>query len=158
MIRDLVEWTAPGEHVGSLSQDGLGDALRRVRRVARPGSLVFIFSDFYSMDDDTERHLTRLRQHNDVVACQIWDRLELSPPPPGHYGISDGQRLGLLDTGTTEFRQRYEDYFVEHHLRIRNLLVRRGIPLLRLVTDEDVADSLRRGLLSLNHTRTGVAA
>lgn len=158
MIRDLVSWTTPRDYVGSLSQDGLGDALRRVRRVARPGSLVFIFSDFYSIDDDTERHLTHLRQHNDVVACQIWDRLELSPPPPGHYGISDGQSLGLLDTGTAEFRQHYEDFFVDHHLRIRNLLMHRGIPLLRLVTDEDVADSLRRGLASLANSRPGVAA
>jgi len=158
MIRDLVEWTRPEAQVGSLGQDGLGEALRRVRRVARPGSLVFIFSDFYSADEDTERHLTHLRQHNDVVACQIWDRLELSPPPPGRYGISDGRQLGLLDTSGAEFRQRYEDYFAEHHLHIRNLLTRRGVSLLRLATDEDVADSLRRGLASLGNTRPGMAA
>jgi len=158
LIRDLVQWTRPEQQVGSLGQDGLGEALRRIRRVARPGSLVFILSDFYSMDEDTERHLTHLRQHNDVVACQIWDRLELSPPPPGRYGVSDGQQLGLLDTSSAEFRQHYEDYFVDHHLRIRNLLMRRGIPLIRLVTDEDVADSLRRGLASLSITRPGVAA
>lgn len=158
MIRELVHWTTPDEHVGNLSQDGLGEALRRIRRVARPGSLVLILSDFYSVDDETERHLTHLRQHNDVIACQIWDRLELSPPPPGRYGISDGEHLGVLDTSSNDFRQRYEGYFVDHHLRIRNLLVRRGVPLLRLVTDEDVADKLRRGLNMVAQQGPGAAA
>ena len=65
-----------------------------------PGSLVFILSDFYSIDDASERELTRLRQHNDVVACQICRCTGTDAPPPGRYGVSDGDPAGILDTGS----------------------------------------------------------
>ena len=60
---------------------GLHSALKRCRRVVKPGSLIFILSDFYHINEDIKAQLLRLRQHNDVVAMQIVDPLELSPPP-----------------------------------------------------------------------------
>ena len=50
----------------ALSNHALIDQWRaegRHHRVARPGSLVFILSDFYAIDADTRRHLQRLRPH-----------------------------------------------------------------------------------------------
>lgn len=146
LIRDFVTWSDPDRPRDSRRQGSLGAALKRLRRVARPGSLVVLLSDFYSLDADTDSHLTHLRQHNDVLACQIWDTLELTPPPPGHYGITDGTASGVLDMTSGQARQQYEDYFLAHHLRVRELMRQRGVPLLRLATHEDVADSLRRGL------------
>ena len=146
VIRDFADWANPDKYANVIEQGSLGSALHRLQRVARPGSLVFIFSDFFSLDDDSERHLTRLRQHNDVIACQIWDTLELNPPPPGRYGISDGNHIGILDTGSAALRQRYEQYFLDHHMKVRDLLRRRAITLLRLATYEDVVDGLKRGL------------
>jgi uncharacterized protein (DUF58 family) len=143
LIRDLSAWTEPHDRTGAA---GLGDALRRLRRVARPGSLVFILSDFYSLDDDTEGHLTRLRRHNDLVACQIIDPLELAPPPPGRYGVTDGHATRVLDTRSNALRKAYRDYFAAHDQRVSKLLRERAAPLLRLVTRDDVAETLRRGL------------
>jgi uncharacterized protein (DUF58 family) len=96
---------APNAQQGARPEDGesggaaLTEALIRLRRVARPGSLVFLLSDFYSIDVETERHLTRLARHNDLTVLQIVDRLEVEPPPPGRYRISDGRRSGVIDTG-----------------------------------------------------------
>ncbi len=146
LIRELVSWTEPRSQPVSPVQGGLGEALRRLRRVARPGSLVFIFSDFYALDQDTERHLMRLRQHNDVVACLIADVLELAPPPPGRYGISDGSHSGVLDTAATRTRRAYEAYCARRHAHIEAMLRKHAVPMLRLVTGQDVADGLRRGL------------
>ncbi len=74
----------------------LADTLRRVARVARPGSLVFVIGDFYDFDDEAARHLARLAQHNDVVICQVLDPVEIDAPPPGVYPVSDGRRVGEL--------------------------------------------------------------
>ena len=99
LIRNLVQWVEPPDaRILDSESRGLGLALQRLRRVARPGSLVFILSDFYSLDDDSEHHLARLRQHNDIIACRIADALELAPPPPGRYGVSDGYHTRILDT------------------------------------------------------------
>ena len=143
LIRALAAWSSPDNASPS---EGLGATLARLRRVARPGSLIFILSDFYTLDEDSERHLTRLRLHNDIVACQINDALELEPPPPGRYGITDGIHSGILDTGTISSRARYQTHFSHHHQRVRELLTKRAVPLIRLLTHEDVLEGLRRGL------------
>ncbi|MEA3277361.1 MAG: DUF58 domain-containing protein [Pseudomonadota bacterium] len=125
---------------------GLSAALRRLRRVARPGSLIFVISDFYAMDGETGRHLSQLRRHNDIVACQVADPLEMAPPPAGRYGITDGVRTGLLDTRSMQDRRHYEAYFSHHHEAVRSLTEERGIPLIRLSTQDDPAERLAAGL------------
>ena len=147
IIRELVKATDPSRGMSAPPDDShLNDALIRLRRVARPGSLVFILSDFYAIDPDTRRHLRRLRQHNDVMACQIVDALEIAAPPPGRYAISDGSHSGILDTRSAARRQSYTDYFAGHHRAVRELMQQSNIPLLRFTTTEDVAQGLRDGL------------
>ena len=148
LIRTLVEMTdparAPGAWTDSASGQHLNDALMRLRRVARPGSLVFILSDFYGCDTDTRRHLQYLRKHNDVIALQIVDTLEVAPPPPGHYTISDGRHSGLLDTRSPARRQAYLDYFTAHHQAVRELMQQCAVPLQQLATTDAVNHALRR--------------
>jgi uncharacterized protein (DUF58 family) len=149
LIRELVSATDPtGGLRPHTDSNHLNDALLRLRRVARPGSLVFILSDFYAIDKDTRRHLQQLRRHNDVIACQIVDDLEMTPPPPGHYAVSDGVHTGTLDTRTRARRQAWENYFSEHHRAVRELMMKCAIPLLRISTSDDVAARLRKGLAS----------
>ena len=161
LIRELAAATDPAEMLAAVQEnaaatvDGesshLNEALMRLRRVARPGSLVFILSDFYAINEDTRRHLQRLRQHNDIVACQIVDPLELEPPVAGRYAISDGRQSGLLDTTSAASRKAYNDYFNSHHRAVKQLMQQCAVHLLQLKTSDDVAQALRFGLAN----RTG---
>ncbi len=148
LIRTLVEMTdparAPGSRSDSVNGQHLNDALMRLRRVARPGSLVFLLSDFYGCNTETRRHLQYLRKHTDIIALQIVDTLEVAPPPPGHYAISDGHRSGLLDTRSPARRQAYLDYFSAHHSAVRELMQQCAVPLQQLATTDSVTRSLRR--------------
>ncbi len=147
LIRQLVAQSDPLKNLQQPPHpEGLNGALARLRRVSRPGSLIFLLSDFYGIDEETGKHLTRLRRHNDVVAIQILDALELAPPPPARYGVSDGQHTGILDTRSASARQAYADFFGEHHRALRELMRSRAIPLLPLSTDDDVAAALRQRL------------
>jgi len=157
LIRQLVTATDPAtvaanQH-GVAQNSALNDALLRLHRVARPGSLVFILSDFYGINADTRRHLQRLRTHNDIVACQVVDALELAPPPAGRYAITDGAETGLLDTETTSRRRAYADYFAEHHRAVRNLMQQSAVPLQRIATTDDVAQALRVALVNTQNER-----
>ena len=154
LIRQLVIATDPAEIPASQRIDAqsshLNEALLRLHRVARPGSLVFILSDFYAINTDTRRHMQRLRQHNDIVACQIVDALELAPPPAGRYAITDGVQNGLLDTRSATRRRAYADYFSTHHAKVRELMQQSAVPLQRIATTDDVAQVLRFGLANPN--------
>ena len=123
----------------------LCDSLLRARHVARPGSLLVVISDFYGLDEEAAGHLSRMRQHNDMLACWIHDRLEIEPPPPGRYGISDGWQTATLDTVSRRARARYAASFGARFEALCATLGRLAIPLLPIATGDDVAEALRRG-------------
>ncbi len=137
-----------------IENTGLDSALKRCRRVAKPGSLIFILSDFYHINEETNAQLLRLRQHNDVVAIQIVDPLEQSPPPAAIYGVSDGQQKGIFDTRKRSQQLRYEKWCNEHHAVVAQTMLQRAIPLLQISTTDDVAAALRRFLASPVSSRT----
>jgi len=124
----------------------LSGSLMRARQVARPGSLLVIISDFYGLDTNAEGQLTRMRQHNDMLAIWVHDRLEREPPPPGRYAVSDGWQTATLDTISKRSRERYAASFAARFEYLRGTFGRLAIPLLPITTGEDAADALRRGV------------
>ena len=122
---------------------GLSHALQRLRRVARPGSLVYLISDFHDRDELTGPALALLRRHNDLILVQVVDPLERSAPPPGRYPVTDGTRRGLLDTLRRSSRQAYEHHFARHHAEVLRLATEHQLPLIRLGTEDDPLSILR---------------
>lgn len=144
LIRELVKYSDPLRGLDAEPHSGdFNEALKRLRRTTRPGSLIFIISDFYDIDHDTANHLQRLRQHNDVVAIQVIDPLETEAPPPGRYAITDGQQTGYLDTSSPAVRSQYEQFFRRHHQQVQALMQQTQIPLLKLMTTDDVTATLQ---------------
>ncbi len=145
LIRALVESTDPRAAVDAPSRQGaFNAALARMRRVSRPGSLIFLISDFYGIDGNTGKLLARLHQHSDLAAIQIVDPLELSPPLPARYGITSGGQNAILDLRSEGARRIYQEYFDHHHQAAAGLMQRNAIPMLRLATDDDLALGIRR--------------
>ncbi|MCT6700850.1 DUF58 domain-containing protein [Rheinheimera sp. 4Y26] len=88
----------------------LSEALGQLRRLARPGSLLFIISDFQKLDDTCLRHLRALTLHNEVRICQLDDPLEQHLPARA-YGlarVSDGSEPVTLQLGSTKLQQQYQ--------------------------------------------------
>ncbi len=131
----------------------LGTGLQRARRVARPGSLVFVFSDFYGLDSAAEHHLMRLQTHNDLVVGWVFDPLEANPPPAGQYPISDGAATAMLDTGTRFARNAYARYFHNRRSRLDDLCTRASVTLVPLRTGAAIETALGHGLGSATGRR-----
>lgn len=164
LFRLLIQATNPVEgmqaSLDNAERTGLDSALMRCRRVAKPGSLIFILSDFYHINENTKAQLLRLRQHNDVVAIQIVDPLELSPPPAAVYGVSDGRQKGIIDTRKRAQQASYTDWCNEHQAAVAETMSKRAIPLLLASTTDDAATTLRRFMTSRGviNTRASGAA
>lgn len=99
----------------ALANRSLGYALQRVRRVAKPGTILVLISDFYNLDKDSEQQLSRLRVHNDILAYHLCDPLEITPPQPQQYAITDGHEEILLDTTVKAVTRGYS-HFCEHRI------------------------------------------
>lgn len=132
-------------HHTAASQLPFHVALEELRRITRPGSSVFVISDFHRYDGNAERQLHLLARHNDVIAAVVSDPLEGQLPAQGHYPISDGeQRLSL--TVNAQLQHQYRLQAQQRQSELRSSLRRGGIHYLPLSTDRDLVDSLDREL------------
>lgn len=122
----------------------LNQALTELRRISKPGSLIFVISDFQDMNDDTWRHLHLLARHNDIVAIQTYDPLEADLPPAGLYGISDGQHQLRFDSGNRKLRQGFQQLFEERQQALRQHLNQAAISLFQVSTQDQPLDVLMR--------------
>ena len=125
---------------------GLEDALARALRVARPGTLVIAISDFSRLRGPAQRHLAKLREHNDLLCVWVHDRLEAVPPPPARYPIGDGRRTATLDTRSGEIVRAVMQRFEDIETRITTACERAGAVLVRIRCGDDVRRVLRQDL------------
>lgn len=136
LLASLSQYTAQSDEQQAAKPVRLSDVLIRLRRVVRPGSIIVLISDFYSMDVESEQHLNRLRAHNDILAYSIADRIELAPPKPSQYAITNGKDELILDTGLNAITRAYADYCQQRATQLQEQFKRLLIQH-NLVTAED---------------------
>jgi len=122
------------------SQAGGGDgetALLRLTRVARPGSLVFMLSDFRDLGAAADRQIRQIARHSDVFLFHIFDSIERELPPPGRYRITAAGRSFAIETDSAEARERYRAQFAERRQRLADLARAPSIALLDCATTDD---------------------
>lgn len=133
-------------HAQSSKSDALSKALAHLRHIAKPSSLIFIISDFQSIDNEIEKNLSSLKKHTEIISIAIHDPLEVSPPPPGLYAISDGQSFSTMNTGGTSWRTAYQKQFEVSRQQLMSMLRRNQIPLIKLSTTDPVYQTLYQTL------------
>jgi uncharacterized protein (DUF58 family) len=121
----------------------LEQVLARLTQHARPGSLVYIISDFRGLDDQAETHITKLSQHCEVVLIFIHDPLESSLPAKGRYRFTDDERDVVIDAGDQQRLINYHQRFIQRQQRLESLAKKRGLALIQCSTTEDPIQSLR---------------
>ena len=110
--------------------------LSNLRRIARPGSSLFLISDFYGASQEHAReHLFQLAQHTELTAIACSDPLESRLPRAGKYAVTDGTERSELHTADSKLRRAYEQRFRATPRRAEPGLMRLGIPMLQASTD-----------------------
>jgi len=149
LINQLVNHPAWSNPIRSRIDHAAGSrALLRLRRVVRPGSLIFLLSDFRHFDQQAESQLLQLSQHNDVVMIFIHDVLEKTLPPAGRYRISNGQDELMIDTFDKKRVEHYQRQFQQHSERLQQLARKHKIYLLSCMTQDDPFTVLQSGLVA----------
>ena len=113
----------------------LEQACARLRRLARPGSLVFVISDFNHTSDITIKHLSQIARHCEVVACEISDPMEHQLPHSDirqTLQVTDGQGIKSLFLGDKNIEKRYKQSADAHFTHNHELLKKHKIQLNQL--------------------------
>jgi uncharacterized protein (DUF58 family) len=123
---------------------GLTQALADIRRITKPGSTLYILSDFSTLDETAIQYLNQLSRHNNVVCCIIYDALEENLPVPGYYSITDGARKGTLNSYSQTARRDYQELFKNRMEALQAEFTRLQIPYLKLRTNQFVVEQIRQ--------------
>ncbi|MFT4060598.1 MAG: DUF58 domain-containing protein [Legionella sp.] len=151
LLAALSNYTHQSEAQREAVPRALSDALIRLRRVAKPGSILVLISDFYSMDTECEKHLSRLRYHNDILAYHICDRIELAPPKPQQYAITNGQQEILLDTRVRSVNTAYEHYCQQRMAQLEEQFQRLQIQYMQVTSETDLTRLVHRTFPRKSH-------
>lgn len=117
-------------------------ALEQIYRITKPGSNVYVISDFLAWDEACARYVQQLALHNSTTCVLIYDALEENLPRPGVYSITDGSARSSIDTHTRTARETYHHEFDARILSLREQLSLMQVPLITVRTDQVVMDQL----------------
>ncbi|VAW36899.1 hypothetical protein PA3071 [hydrothermal vent metagenome] len=132
----------------SQQQTLLQDALRRLRTIIRPGSLIIIISDFYHLGTEVKRHLVQLNKHNDVLALFIADIFEINTPLPGIYGVNNGEKSVVFNANKHSDVQNMQAKQNLHLDSIYANIQKSGVAVIPILTSDKLQDKVKQAMKS----------
>jgi len=148
-VHELVnhpDWQTMDRAHGDDGEQQLTQAMSALRRVARPGSLVVIISDFQDLSRTAQAYFSSVARHNEVLALFLNDPIERQLPPPGRYRIVAGDEELAIDTFAKAARRDYENAFAARSHALEAFCQRYGVHLLPLSTEDDPVAALQKAL------------
>ena len=133
-------------HYGSHS---LNPLLQSTHKLARPSAIIYIFSDFYGLDNLGLKSLVHLAKCYTLNLNFIYDPLEQSVPPADYYRFSDGQQDHLVNLHNPTLRERYLQPFRQRKHVLEQFSGQHSVKLFEFSTAEDIKSHATK----LHHTR-----
>ena len=121
----------------------LEGVLARLMQHARPGSLVYIISDFRGINDQVETYLAKLSQHCQLVLIFVYDPLESHLPEKGRYRFTDNKRDVVIDTADRQRLLSYQQHFTQRLQQLEQIAKKRGLAFIQCSTTDDPIQRLR---------------
>ena len=144
LIAHLVQADSKGSDANKSTL--LQDALKRLRTIIRPGSLVIIVSDFYHLGDEAKRHLIQLNKHNDVLGLFIADVFEINKPLPGVYGIENNGDTVVLNAKKHKDVENMHDRQNQHLENIYENIQKSGVSVIPIMTNDKLQDKIKQAI------------
>jgi uncharacterized protein (DUF58 family) len=140
---------ATRHHTAAEGGNRLFDAMQHAARVARPGSLILLISDFSATRTAAERTefrqpLHRLAAHSDVIGFCISDPFEHQLPEKRTLPLSNGlERIKIAATDRRS-RDRLRDDFEARTAWLQHEFGQLGQPVIPVYTTDRLVDAIHR--------------
>lgn len=128
-----------------VEDNSLEHVLSRLQHHARPGSRVYIISDFRGLDNAAENYLALLSRHCEVVLLQVFDPLEAELPDQGRYRFTDRVRDVVIDSGDRKILFDYQQQFKRRQAYLERLSQKLKLGLCSCATNQSAFEILNAG-------------
>lgn len=144
IIRELINFQPDN------SQTDLALALKFLTNAIKKRCTAFLISDFIDVYDYSNA-LTIANRKHDLVALQVYDKLDVTLPAVGLMKITDsetGEDM-WIDTSSKKVREEYNKYYQKQLFEVQQAFTRSRVDNVSMTTDQDYV----KALLSLFHKR-----
>lgn len=108
------------------------------------GSMVFLISDFFGLDESIKPELFRLRKKADVLAMRIFDPLEKDLPSLGMLSMVYGEQAVVFDSSDRSFRKRFFAQKNREEQSLQQIFKSVGVPMMEFSTGQDPSIGLKK--------------
>lgn len=125
------------------TKTSLSNTLEECKRITRPGTAIFIISDFHDFDSETARALSNLGKHADITLIQVADELEETMPLHGRLAVSDGQQSSVIGV-SSKLREAYQSDLLERQALLKTAATQARALYTKINTSDSPRSSLNR--------------
>ncbi|MBL4827161.1 MAG: DUF58 domain-containing protein [Spongiibacteraceae bacterium] len=120
--------------------------LAKLIRICCHNTLIVHIGDGAGWNDQSTDYIKQLRQHNEIIACDVFDPLERELPKMSQMVVSDGRYQIQFSSDKRETQEKY-DKELGRELSVYAETARQyRIPLIPINTLQPVEDQLRKAL------------
>jgi uncharacterized protein (DUF58 family) len=115
----------------------ISEALRYLTNVIKKRCIAFVISDF--IDSNFQDAFKIANKKHDIIAIRLYDERETALPDIGLVRFKDSEsgKTLLIDTSSSTARNFYQRQWNEKTEQFKNQLVKSGIDLVTISTDQD---------------------
>lgn len=137
LMQCLAEHARAGNTGSGAVSASMDLAVQSIKRLALPGSLVFVISDFRKLSSVARDMLIQISKHCDLGLCFLYDPLEAMLPKNGLYPVSDGQHKLQVNTFDKKTLDEYKKSFHARREQVASLGLHRHIRFMEFSTESD---------------------
>jgi len=126
--------------------DSYNKMLATLNKVSSHNGLIILIGDGHGFNDKSTDFIKQLRQHNEVIACHIFDPLELKLPKMSQMIVSDGVQQIQFSSEKKNFQKNYEAEIARQLESYVKAAKKYRIPLIEIDTISPVEQQLRKAL------------
>lgn len=125
-------------------------ACTMLQRMCKHGNIVFVVSDFSQLDDKTMTTLGTLAKTNELVCIHVFDVTEQKAPPPNMYRVTNGEKVLVLNTQSTQAQEAYQQVFAKRCQQLQTLHQKFNTLYIPISTEQDAVETLIQALREQN--------
>lgn len=135
-------------NISSVSPDNnsnsFNNMLGKLRMISGHNALIILVSDGHGWDAKSTDHIKQIRQHSEVIACHIFDPLELDLPRMAQMVVSDGSKQIQFSSQDKKMQQKYQAEITRQLKAYDDTTKKYRIPLLSINTISPVDWQVRK--------------
>ena len=120
--------------------------LAKLRMITGHNALVILIGDGHGWNDNSTNFIKQIRQHSEIIACHVFDPLELKLPEMSQMVVSDGKWQIQFSSQDKSTQEKYQQEITKQLKTYADTAKKYRIPLLSIDTLTAVDQQVRKAL------------